>query len=144
MRTISLWEPWGTAIAKGLKRIETRHWSTNYRGPLAIHCAKTRDHADFIFLPSVAEHFERVGITDASHLAFGCVVAICNLVGVIPTDELLDRKMVTPQEAIFGNYDACRFGWMLENIVPLKTPLPCRGSQGFFQTPDHLLTELTR
>lgn len=139
MKTISLWEPWGTAIAKGLKKIETRGWRTNHLGPLAIHCAKTRDHAEFIFLPSVNDYFVGVGVTDASQLSFGCVVAVCELVGVLPTEELLQRKMVTPQEYAFGNYSAGRFGWVLENIQPLHTPLSRRGSQGFFETPDSLL-----
>lgn len=37
---ISLWQPWASLIAIGAKQIETRHWATRYRGPLAIHAAK--------------------------------------------------------------------------------------------------------
>lgn len=40
MKTISLWQPWASAIAYGAKRVETRSWKTDYRGPLAIHAAK--------------------------------------------------------------------------------------------------------
>lgn len=43
MRAITLWQPWASAVALGSKTIETRHWSTNYRGPLAIHAAKRRN-----------------------------------------------------------------------------------------------------
>lgn len=42
MKALSLWQPWATLIAVGQKRIETRHWPTTYRGPLAIHATKRR------------------------------------------------------------------------------------------------------
>ena len=34
MKAPSLWQPWASAIAVGAKRVETRSWPTNYRGPL--------------------------------------------------------------------------------------------------------------
>lgn len=43
MKAITLMQPWATLVAIGAKRLETRSWSTNYRGPLAIHAgANTR------------------------------------------------------------------------------------------------------
>lgn len=41
MRALSLWQPWATFIADGWKKVETRSWTTPYRGPIAIHAAKT-------------------------------------------------------------------------------------------------------
>lgn len=40
MKAVSLWEPWATLVRLKIKRIETRGWSTSYRGPLAIHATK--------------------------------------------------------------------------------------------------------
>lgn len=37
MKALSLWQPWASLVALGEKRIETREWSTRYRGELAIH-----------------------------------------------------------------------------------------------------------
>jgi hypothetical protein len=37
VKALTLHQPWATAIAEGIKTIETRSWSTSYRGPLAIH-----------------------------------------------------------------------------------------------------------
>src|SRR5579859_5567435 len=45
IKAISLWEPWASLVARGVKRHETRHWSTDYRGPIAICAAKTLDRA---------------------------------------------------------------------------------------------------
>lgn len=52
MRAISLHQPWASAIAYGAKRVETRSWSTNYRGPLAIHAAKLFNVDKFIRVKS--------------------------------------------------------------------------------------------
>lgn len=40
MKALSLKQPWAGMIARGQKTIETRTWSTSYRGPLAIHASQ--------------------------------------------------------------------------------------------------------
>jgi hypothetical protein len=45
IKAISLWQPWASLMAAGVKLHETRHWWTSYRGPLAIHAAKRIDVA---------------------------------------------------------------------------------------------------
>ena len=37
---LSLKQPWASTFACGEKTIETRTWSTSYRGPLAIHTSQ--------------------------------------------------------------------------------------------------------
>lgn len=41
MKALTLYQPWATLVALGLKRIETRSWPCGHVGPLAIHAAKT-------------------------------------------------------------------------------------------------------
>lgn len=41
MRALTIRQPWATLIARGAKTIETRSWSTKYRGPLAIHAGQS-------------------------------------------------------------------------------------------------------
>jgi Sigma-70, region 4 len=36
---LSLWEPWATLWAAGVKKYETRSWATAYRGEILIHAA---------------------------------------------------------------------------------------------------------
>lgn len=126
MKAISLWQPWASAIALGHKRIETRHWLTSYRGLIAIHAAKrwTADEREF----HSAEH--RAGRLPA-HLPLGAVVAIANLVAIRRTEDLVET--IGPIEALYGNYEPRRFGWMLEDIRPLREPFPCVGRQGLFE-----------
>ena len=40
MKALTLTPPWATLVALGHKRVETRSWRTQSRGPLAIHAAK--------------------------------------------------------------------------------------------------------
>lgn len=40
MKALTLHQPWASLIAAGVKTIETRSWSTRYRGPLAVHAGK--------------------------------------------------------------------------------------------------------
>ncbi len=36
-KALTLYQPWAQLVVLGIKTIETRSWSTSYRGPLAIH-----------------------------------------------------------------------------------------------------------
>lgn len=45
MMAISVRQPWAQLIVLGLKDIENRRWSTQYRGPLLIHASKKVDEA---------------------------------------------------------------------------------------------------
>lgn len=132
MKAISLWQPWASAIALGLKRIETRGWSTNYRGPIAIHAAKRwgREQREF----AAIEH--TLGRLPA-RLPFGAIVAVAEIEGCELSWRL--RPTVGAIEKIYGDYGEGRFGWQLTNIVALPEPIPYRGSQGFFKVPDELL-----
>jgi hypothetical protein len=138
VKAISLWEPWGTAIAKRLKAIETRHWATPHRGLLAIHCAKTHDHADFIRAPEVSHYFARAGVTSDADLSFGCIVAVVELVDCIPTTDLLIAGLVGHMEHSLGDYSPDRFGWLLRPVVTLAEPIPICGRQALFNVPDSL------
>ena len=134
MKALSLWQPWASAIALGLKRVETRSWSTRHRGPLAIHAAKKwgADERDW------ARHFARIhGQPELAMPPLGAIVAVAQLVGVRPADEL--RHILDEREIDLGNYGPGRFGLILEDIRPLATPMAWRGAQTLFEVPDEAL-----
>jgi activating signal cointegrator 1 len=124
VRAVSLWQPWASAMALGLKTVETRHWRTNVRGPVAIHAAKrwTREERELA---------EAHGL--ALPLPLGAVVAVGRLMSIHSTDRLADR--LNDWELAWGNYAPGRFGWIFEDIRPLSEPVPCIGRQGFFDLP---------
>lgn len=113
MKALTLWQPWATLVALGVKTIETRSWSTSYRGPLAIHAAKKAPEYGPVGAYLVEPWFDHVrhvedcycdgaeidepcsrrarkgwALTrngeDAIVLPLGAVVATCTLVDVVP------------------------------------------------------------
>jgi hypothetical protein len=136
VRAISLWQPWATLIALGLKRIETRHWYTAHRGALAIHASKhvERDIAAMVGRVPPFDVLADYGYRCFDDLPKGGIVAVVDMVGCTPTDVLVHSKLVGHPELAFGDYSAGRWGWVLENtrqvIAPL--PVPCDGHQGIW------------
>lgn len=133
MRAISLWQPWATAVAIGVKKIETRHWCPTYRGPLAIHAAKRWDKSqrDFAGVELALGRLPK-------RIPFGAVIAICDLVDVRRVEDI-EARGLDPIEKLYGNYSTGRFGWILADVVELTEPIPFKGHQSFFDVPDNLL-----
>lgn len=86
MKALSLTQPWASLIAFSVKRIETRSWGTNYRGPLAIHAAKgmPRPAFDMCFEEPFLTTLRAAHLLGPSDLPRGAVVATCRLVDCLP------------------------------------------------------------
>lgn len=132
MRAISLWQPWATAIAYGTKKIETRHWSTTYRGPLAIHAAKRWDRQQREFAG-----VEQMMLRLPKEMPLGAIIATCLLYHIRPTAEL--DPTISDIERLYGDYAQGRYGWLFTEVRVLREPVPFKGAQGFFNVPDELL-----
>lgn len=137
MRAISLWEPWASLVVLGLKKIETRHWDTPYRGPLLIHAAQRKNIAELVQLfqmDSFRDAFASKGINGVNDFidqnTFGKLLGVVDLNGTKRTDFINVEQLGIEHD--FGNYAAGRFGWFLDNPVKFDTAIPYRGSQGFF------------
>lgn len=139
MKAISLWQPWASAIALGVKCIETRGWRTNHVGPIAICAAQHRaPELRDIFEDLLDEHDDaRWAFADAldtvyDTLPFGRVVAVADLTRCVPVAELGD---ISEMERAFGNYADGRFGWVFGQITRLREPVPVSGRQQLFNLP---------
>ena len=159
MKAITLWQPWASLVAVGAKWIETRSWATSYRGPLAIHAAQAMPSEGRSFLLSrecwSALWPERRSL-DAPPLPRGRVVAVCNLVDVVPITfngedshvrrvELVGDKLWLSEPDVdengeeatfevsdqlpFGDFRSGRYAWLLTDITPLTLPVRARGRQ---------------
>jgi activating signal cointegrator 1 len=151
MKVLTLWEPWATLMAMGAKKIETRHWSDNYRGPVAIHSAKGGLSQAELFEQCCVPWFLNVLKDDAKILkaamsprqvrdAFPCghIIAVGTLVDCLPVESLVCLpgvfedypKLDTQQERAFGNYESGRWGFVFENVKRLPAPIPFKSRQG--------------
>lgn len=132
MKCISLWQPWASLVAIGAKQYETRHWTTRYRGLIAIHAAKKRDFEvlDAWKQRPVFDTLREAGYPVFSSLPRGCVVAIADLTAIYRAEELYPK--IGDLEQFFGNYAPGRFAWRLENVRKLENPIELKGMQGLF------------
>ena len=133
MKAISLWQPWATLMACGLKKNETRHWATSYRGLLLIHATK-RMEPPTILMRQLLKPFSYQSWGDFPR---GALVCQLNLVDCLPTDDYIP----THPEYQFGDYTPNRFVWITDNLQAFK-PIPYKGSQGFFNVPDHIIKQV--
>jgi activating signal cointegrator 1 len=132
MKAISLWQPWAYALVSGMKKIETRSWSTPYRGPLLIHAAKT--------FPVTARDFamtERALGRLPARLPFGALVGVVNLADVRRTESVIQE--ISAIERLYGDYSWGRYAWMTDSFMAFDEPVPYKGKQGFFNVPDEII-----
>lgn len=131
MRAISLWQPWASLVATGRKEFETRHWSTNYRGYLAIHATKRWTKEEIRILDMYRKHFPYPLDIIPPNPPLSAVLCVVNLVDVLPTDEV--RPYITTMERAFGNFEPGRFAWKMEVVKVFDPPIPAKGAQGFWR-----------
>lgn len=128
IKCISLHEPWASAVALGLKTIETRSWETKYRGTLGIHAAKkwTADQKAKLF--SLVTRFPEFRVA-WTQCCFGNVVALVDIIDCEPAHHI---GPLTDLDRALGDFSRGRWGWILTNIRPLTKLIPVIGRQGFF------------
>lgn len=144
LRGLSLLQPWAGLIAAGAKTIETRSWDTTYRGQVAIHASKrfTREQRT-LCLESPFREALRLRFPSLYHdtygLPVGCIVAVARVQWTERTDlfdtltyDLIQRA---EKERAFGDYSPGRYAWLLTDIRPLPTPVPCKGALGLWAVP---------
>lgn len=136
MRILTLWQPWATLIALGVKIHETRSWSTKYRGPVAIHAAKRPiDIYGRELIRTLSEM--GVDVPDADSMPLGEIVAVVYLEDVL----LTQHSRPSLADGFCGDFSRGRFAWHLDDIRQCN--LPYKGRQGLRDLPDDVATKLT-
>lgn len=102
MKGLSIKEPFASLIADGRKTIETRTWSTHYRGPLLI-CASSK--------PKIL----------GAGLAL-CIVTLYDVRKMRPEDAT----------AAMCDYCPDRYSWVLINRMCLSPRIPVTGARGLW------------
>lgn len=155
-KALTLWQPWASLIAAGIKKVETRPWMTHYRGPLLIHAAKFlptwnvldellrqdefRRAVDTLVLIQMRDEGETSSVVDIKEfieaLPRGAVVAKCELVecGLAR----VAKKFLSQQEIACGYYEEDQFAWMLDDIESVDPPVPVKGKQRLWTPPEWL------
>ena len=155
LHAFTLTQPWASLVSSGAKHNETRSWTKSYRGPLALHAAKTfpLSAQQLCFEEPFPQALAQAGYmptpwkrSNAWNLPLGHVVAIAWLEEVwqITTQTIQRIPPAHEWERAFGNYGAGRFVWTFSAVYRLQTPLSAGGSLGLWewQPPDAFWNEL--
>lgn len=148
VRAITLWQPWASLIALGLKQYETRSWLTSYRGKLLIHAAmrgsKYEEKQAIVDYPllSTKQRTEMVRLFGSTDFPLGGIVAIADLTqclqmvnGWVETSPEPGQTVIQAKgdlERAVGDWLPGRYAWRLENVQALSKPIPCKGKQGLW------------
>jgi ASCH domain. len=147
MKAVTLTQPWAQLVAIGGKKIETRSWNTNYRGPLAIHAAAGKYVDDYLLMKIEPFYsaLRKAGIESRMQIPLGGIVATCELIATHRVDEMdwIPGKRgwskgsyfweASEQEKAFGDYSIGRYMWFLANIQLLPEPIPAKGALGLWE-----------
>ncbi|MCX4672847.1 ASCH domain-containing protein [Streptomyces sp. NBC_01381] len=121
IQSLTVWQPWASAIAYGTKKIENRTWPTAYRGLLLIHAGLTQDrHA---WNAPLARPFLR------RPQPKGAIVAVARLIDCHAPDGYCTLWSAPGQ-----------WHWKLTDVTRLSEPLPWPGDRGLWTPPDGLLS----
>jgi hypothetical protein len=134
MRALTLWQPWASLVASGLKRIENRPWAPpgwmlNQR--FAIHAGMKYDRESAVTAEALGGNPPEKGECPA-----GAILATCRLIAVArsETESIKFTEDRSQARWFFGPY-----GWVLDEIKEVPEPIECRGFQGLWRIPEELL-----
>jgi tetratricopeptide (TPR) repeat protein len=114
-RCLAVRQPWAWAIVAGVKDIENRTWTTDYRGPVVIQASSSK--AD------VSRWLRLDGGADAANaLTCGALIGIAELVDIEPLSEALESNPWA-----WGPY--C---WRFTNARAFKTPIAAKGKLNLY------------
>lgn len=138
VKIISLWQPWATLMALGIKRNETRSWGTSYRGDLVIHAAKRTEWT------IARELYNELGLALPDRFVEGVALCIVRLEDIRPITDMTSMLIATQRERLCGDYRDGRYAWVTTDLRVLPTPVKMRGAQGLRDLPDDAFQEIVR
>ncbi len=122
MKTLSIKQPWAELILQGKKTIELRSWNTKFRGEFFIHASLAPDKR-------IMQHF---GFSD---LPCGAIVGKAVLIDVKKYENKEDFSL--DQNKHQATSDFGEYGFILENVSRLETPIIAKGKLGFWNFNDN-------
>jgi activating signal cointegrator 1 len=157
-------------MAIGAKRIETRSWSTSYRGWLAIQASKGGLSKSDLEIQCDDPEFKRVlmavpafarwqncepgpgGVVPPDVFPHGKIVAVVYMKGCTRTEwlrepagaEVIGSELMTPQEQAFGDFSDGRYGWVTDKLFRLPDPIPFKAKQGLCSVSSEVVEEIRK
>lgn len=132
MKALSIRQPWSWLIANGLKDIENRTWSTNFRGRVLIHASKGMTQDEYYDALSTA-HYAGV---DVKQIPQRGALERGGIVGVVTIADC-----ISPEHRKSAWHMGGQFGFALCDAAPLPF-IPFAGRLNFFDVPEDVLAKI--
>lgn len=131
MKALTICQPFAHLIARGVKRVENRTWSTSYRGPLAIHAGKSMAWTN----QATVDRWVEWG----DPMAFGAVVGMAKLIDVLHIDKIKSGDCEDSYPWLHAHeHVSGPWCWVLGDVVRIA-PVKWKGAQGFWDLPDEIV-----
>lgn len=162
IKALTIWQPWASLLVTPLnpsakrpryaKKYETRSWSTDYRGPIAIHAAtkpvseglrQIRDPAE---LKIIGEALGKILFPDQPAKWYEVILFLSEYANTLPrraiiatgrlkavhriTPELIAKQ--PPMELALGNWEPGNYAWEISERTLLPAPVTINGQQGLW------------
>lgn len=134
IRGLTLWRPWPWAFTKADKRVENRKWpppSVVVGGYLALHAGLKFDLEAAVMMQDgdFGAAATEIPMKSEDHPA-SVIVAVAKVEGY-------HEHFGDPKLWEFGPYV-----WRLDELVEMKTPVPCKGHQGLWRLPPDVFEQV--
>lgn len=128
-KALSIRQPWLWAILSHRKDIEIRRWNTNYRGFIALHAPKEFDDIGYDQLCSLG--LKKMPLRDEYPL--GQVLGVARIYDVIKFDDWYHFYEYRKRHLCSAHwYHPSMRGFLLQNVKPVRNPIPLRGRLNIF------------
>jgi hypothetical protein len=118
-------------VITGVKKIETRSWTTGYRGTLLIHASAGKAGKLMAERKVIRQY-----IPDYTSLPFGYIIGQIQLTDILRLSELRlspeEIDKVSLEENAFGN-NGSRYAWLFSDPEAFDEPIPATGRLGLWE-----------
>ncbi len=130
MKTLSIQQPWASLIVAGLKDVENRTWSTDYRGRILIHASGKKIPNGYLYNSNPAELIQEIsnivymgGMPNFEDLPLGAIIGYVDLV---------DIKDETYLDSDWAQGAPCQ--WIVNNAYIFDEPITdVKGKLGLWE-----------
>lgn len=116
MKALSIKQPWVHAILHEGKDLENRSKRTSRRGWIALHASATA-HKE-------AKFPKRLRLPELEEKDYSAILGLARIVDVV--DKSRSPWFYRPEDG------SVIYGWVLEEVIALPEPIPCKGKLGLW------------
>ncbi len=144
MKALTIKQPWLWCITDATKRVENRTWKPPFNmigQRIALHASKSHTKDDWSHAQDIYP------VAAIATVPLGAIVATAVIVGYVVVEHKpnMTPRLIEATKSAMGyneRSDPWFFGpvgWLLDDVVKLSQPVPCKGALGLWTVPDDVM-----